>query len=302
MPGRGALSEEAEREESSSREWLRTAEGKLRELRERRQALLVQVRTLADDQRRLFEERQPGREALQAALGEHRSLGKELARLRAERDALRDRISATRGAMVARRPTRGRETGTSPAQVRREIAELELRQQTHALPLEEENALIERIRRLQPILAESEARAKNLEQEVRARAEKLDSLKALQEAAEQVAQKVESVHRERETRMKSMRDLLEEDGRRLAAMRAKGTARAELMTRLDAVQRTVAELERDVYRRMGESRQRRVEARRTIQEYNRSVREAVSGTAALNQSADAQLEALLKRGKVTLGG
>lgn len=302
MPARTALSEEAEQEEAKAREWLRGAEVKLRDLRERRAQLLTLVRALSDEQRRIFERRQPVRAELDGLLREHRALGQKLSELRHRRDELRARLEPAREALRSARARPGKEAHATPAQIRREMAELELRQQTMALSLADENALIDRIRRLRQGLGEAESAAALEEAQRKAAADMDASFRALREEFERLGADMAQARSERDAKMGEMRSRLEEDGRQLAEMRTKARARGEAMARLDALDRQVTELDREVRRVVGESRQRRLEARRTLQEYNRSVHETVSGDRALDRSAEAQLEELLKRGRVTLGG
>jgi hypothetical protein len=68
----------------------------------------------------------------------------------------------------------------------------------------------------------------------------------------------------------------------------------------DAMSREMATLDADARRIYGESRARREEAQRTLRAYTRP-RGRTNDEVATNL-ADAQLQELLKRGKITLGG
>jgi uncharacterized coiled-coil DUF342 family protein len=302
VPSRGAMAEEADPEERAGRQWLRAADARLHDLKDRRSRLLAQVRLLSDEQRRLYEERQPNRAQLEAALHDHRALGQEIGRLRSRRDELRNRLLPSREALREARPRRDRGVRLTAEQVRREIAILEMRQQTHALPLDEENALISRIRALRQDLDGLEKTAAAEAQATQARADLMVSYDALRNELAEVSKKMDSIRAEREARMAAMRVLLEEDGRRLGEMREKASARSVVMARLEETNQQVLELERQIRHKFDELRGRRVEARQTIRDYNRTVRDAVSSPTGLDQSAEAHLEALLKRGKVSLGG
>jgi hypothetical protein len=73
------------------------------------------------------------------------------------------------------------------------------------------------------------------------------------------------------------------------------------MEKIDAVSREMSELDREGRRLFGEMRARREEARRTVRAYSPAGRGRPGGSQA-DSRADAQLEELLKRGKITLGG
>ena len=99
-----------------------------------------------------------------------------------------------------------------------------------------------------------------------------------------------------------MRSQLVGVGQLVGEMREKARRRGEVMARLDALMTDLRGLEREAQRIVLASRQRRQEARRTIVEYNRDVRTKVGAGPTSERVADAQLEELLKRGRVTLGG
>ncbi len=86
----------------------------------------------------------------------------------------------------------------------------------------------------------------------------------------------------------------------VADLRAKGKARAEVMHKIDSVSREMNELDREGRRILGEIRARRDEARKTVRAYAPSRGRPASSI--VDRTADAQLEELLKRGKITLGG
>ncbi|MHB8352379.1 MAG: coiled-coil domain-containing protein, partial [Thermoplasmata archaeon] len=162
MPGGFHLSEEDERAELESRDRVRHAQGRLRELRDRRGLLLDQIHRLSDEQRAVHDRMAPDRDRVDATHEEYREFGHRLAEMRARRDALRVQLDR---ALAALRPARTSDRGLPdrkarggppmPAQLRREIAQLELRQQTQVLPVAEENALLDHLRGLRRGLEEA---------------------------------------------------------------------------------------------------------------------------------------------------
>ncbi len=302
MPPRGALSEEAEREEREDHEKLRSVDTKLRELRSRRDQFLTQVHQLSDEQKQLFDLRQPKQATLESTNDEHRELGRRLSELRRLRDQARSRLDEAVVAARFARQEMPRGAGVRPEQIRREMADLELRQQTTALPLTEENALIDRLRDLRRQLEEAEKNS----QAVLARQTKLKGLEEAVRSAraevDRLGDEFQKTKVERDRRMESMRAQLVEVGHLVADIREKSRRRGEAMARLDALMTDIRSREREGQRLVVASRQRRHEARRTIVDYNRSVRSSVGAGEPSERVAEAQLEELLKRGRVTLGG
>lgn len=303
MPGRPVLSEEAEKEEQADREEFYKTESKLRELRGRRQALVTEVRELSAKQKELYDARQPRQQALEATHAEHQGLGHALGDLRRRGDASRDALNRAMIALREYRATipKGSE-GPHPEQVKREIADLEMRQQTHALPLTEENQLIDRLRLLSKQLKESEKhRGESDARHQRLKALEAD-LSARRAEVDQIGPEMARLRAERDKKMQSMRDQLVEVGRLVADLRETARHRGEVMARLDAAHNEVMTLERQSEQLWKRKHDRAQEARSTVRDYNRAVRENVSGEGAYARVADAQLQELMKRGRITLSG
>ena len=189
-----------------------------------------------------------------------------------------------------------------PEEIRKEIAQLELRQQTHALPLPEENALIDHLRKLTQTLALAE-KNKTTQEGQHAKLKELEgALTARREEFGRLTNELARLRTERDGRMDSIRGKLVDAGRIVAGIREKAHARGLAMEKLRALGTQIAELERDADRLMQGSRARRQEARKVILDYQRSVRGPMDPETARARAADAQLEELLKRGKVVLRG
>jgi uncharacterized coiled-coil DUF342 family protein len=300
MPSRPPLSEEAEQEDRAERDELRRLEGKIREHRDRRQALVNEVRKLSDEQKTLFDARAPRQAALEATHAEHQALGRQLSDLRRQRDAARRRLDEALAALREVRYAGTPAERSSPDQIRREVATLEMRQQTHALPIAEENALIDRLRELTRELRLAEKEHAALDDRRRLVREREAAVAAARGEVERAGGALARAHADREAKMQSMRQQLTGVGGLVAEIRAKGKQRAEQMARLEAANREVVELERAADRLVARSRERRREARDSIRNYNRSVRDTLAGPDVYARNADAQLEQLLKRGRVTL--
>ena len=276
------LSDEDEQAERDGRARLRTLDAKLSTLFRRRQELIVEMRQLSGEQKALYDRRQAPQVEVEALYHEHGQMGHRIVELRKARDAAR---AAFQEAVVRLRELKlsfAPGERVHPDQLRREIAELELRQQTLALPLDEENALIARLRQRTQELKEAEARVTAAHVEV-----------------DRLGQELVKTKTERDAKMAEVRSKLEVAGGLVAELRAKGRARAEVMAQVDAVSREMADLEREGREILEHSRARRDEARKTLRTYTRRGR---TPEEMLASTAEAQLEELLKRGKVTLGG
>jgi len=302
MPARAHLSEEAEKEEAEERVKLRALQTKLRDLRDRRQMALSEVRKLADEQEALFNARHPGEEEVERIHAEYRELGHQLSEARGLREEGRRRLDEALAAAREFRSSLPRQEHARPEQIRKEMREMERRQQTTALPVKEENALIDQLRRLTKELAEAERdvgvqgerhlKLKELEKNLADRRAEFAKLNAT----------LEKVRTDRDARMTSIRTRLVEAGKLVAAIREKGKARSTAMDKLRAIDMQGNEVEREVDRLMRNSRDRRQEARAAINEYRRGVRGPMDMEALVAKQIDEQLEQLLKRGKVVLRG
>jgi uncharacterized coiled-coil DUF342 family protein len=294
------LSEEEEREDRADRDALDKIDAKLRDLRPRRQKLVEEVRRLSDDQRTLFESRAPRLASLEAADAEHRSLGHTLAGLRKDRDAARRAVDDALGRLREFRSLIPKGDHANPGQIRREIADLEMRQQTTALPIAEENALIGRVRELTKSLGAAEKSKAAVDDRARRQHELEEGMMAARKEVDRLGAELARVHTERDRRMQSIREQLVLEGKLVAEIREKARARGALMERLEGLNREVMGLEREGDRLVARQRDRRHEARQSLRNYNRSVRETTSGPDAYDRAAEAQLAELLKRGRVTL--
>lgn len=300
MSGRPQLSDDDEREDREDRARLREVDAQIHKLRARRQGLLDDVHRLSDEQRALYDRKQPLQSELDQIHADHRDLGRQIAELRPQRDAARRKADNALAAVRMARPVGGREDRVGPDQIRQEIARLELRQQTTALSVADENILIDYIRQLGRKLKEVEAS----QAVVKAEAEKG---RALEEELRRARAEVDAVQTrsvqlgaQRDGAMQAMRSHLMLIGQLMGQMREKAHQRGQAMAEVDELSRRLHDLERDAQQLINSSRARRQEARRTISQYSTGRRP--SQPTMVEASADAHLEELLKRGRVTLGG
>ncbi len=294
------LSDEEEHKNREDRDRLRSIDSKLTALHRHRQELIGEMRRLSSEQKALYDRRQVPQAEVEQLYARHAELGRELTELRKARDAAR---TAAEQAVVAFRELRltiGPAERVRPDQIRKEIQELELRQQTHALSLDDENALIARLRQRTHDLKDAEAHAQVALEHERQRKEAEARVAAARAEVERINAEFTKARAERDAMMGNVRAKLEAAGGLIADLRAKGRARADVMDQIDAVSREMHDLEREGRGLLAATRARQEEARRMVRAY--APRRGRTPEEALASVAEAQLNELLKRGKVTLGG
>jgi uncharacterized coiled-coil DUF342 family protein len=291
------LSEEVDREDRDDRQRLRTLEQRFETLLERRRVLLADFRKLSSEQRSLYDRRQQPQEEVEKLYQAHNQLGHRLVELRTARDQARRKVEE---AVIAKRElllTFKSDERERPDQIRREIAELELRQQTRALTIAEENELIARVRKRSADLKDAEARVQIVATHEAQRKEADLAIANARAEVERLGEEFRKAREERDRAMGTIRERLQEAGGMIAELRTKGKARAEAMRELDAVSRELDAVDREGRELLARSRARRAEAIKTIRQYSGRRR---PGEDALASIAEAHLEELMKRGKISL--
>ncbi|MGP8078797.1 MAG: hypothetical protein ACLQD8_00530 [Thermoplasmata archaeon] len=300
MPPRAFFSEQWQREEREERDRLRQLEARLNSLLDKRRELVGQVRGLSAKQQELYNRRQAPQAEAEQLHEEFGQLGRHLSELRRGCEAARRKLE---DAVIRRRElvlTFDRGERLNPEQVRREMAELELRQQTRALPIKEEDALIAELRQKAKELKEFEARKEIAAEHERQRHEADAAIVAARAEVARLVEEMETARSERDKRRGEIPARLEAAGALVAEMRVAGRARAELLTQLDVLGREIAEVEREGRELMARSRQRRADAREILKEYARPLPSPRRNDP--SAVAESHLEELMKRGKVTLRG
>ncbi|HTZ61536.1 MAG TPA: hypothetical protein VMC82_02685 [Thermoplasmata archaeon] len=300
MAPRAALSDDELDRERETRNRLRAIDARLGALQGKRDELIGEMRKLSAEQKALYDRRQAPQDEVQRLYDEHGLLGRRMTTLRNQRDAAR---RAAESAIIALRELKlsfAPGERLRPEQIRREIAELEHRQQTRALPIDEENALIAHLRQRHKDLKAAEAQTEVVAQHELQRKAAEERVGAARAEIERLGAELVATRGERDRKMAELRAKLVDAGGLVAELRAKGKARAEVMAKVDALSREMADLDREGRRLLGEMRSRRDEARRTIREY--APGRGRPGASMIDQAAEEQLQQLMKRGKVTLGG
>ena len=299
MPARPILSDEEERQEREDQDHLHLLDGKLDRLYEQRGELISEMRRLSAEQKALYDRRQAPQAEVEELYRAHGELGKELAQLRADRDRARQAVEEAVIRLRELKLTFSPGERVNPERLRKEIADLELRQQTRALSLEDENALIALARQKSKELKEAEARGSVVAEHERQRKEAEAGVGGARARLDGIVRTMAEKRTQRDVKMAEIRAKLATAGGLIADLRAKGRERADVMAKVDAASREIVEMEREGRRILGQIRVRRDEARKTLRAYTRPRRPVED---ILESAAEAHLEELLKRGKVTLGG
>ncbi len=266
MPSRALLSEQWQREDREERDRLRQLEGRLNTLLDQRHALIGQVRALSAKQKDLYNRRQVPQAEVERLHDEFGQLGKHLSELRSGCEKARQKLEES---VVRRRElvlTFERSERQNPEQLKREIAELELRQQTRALPIEDENALIAELRSKAKELQHIESRKAIALEHEKQRREAEEAIVAARLEVDRLVEEMAKARADRDKHMVDIRAKLEAAGAMVAEMRTAGRARAELMTQVDTVSREIAEVEKEGRELLARSRTRREDARKILQE------------------------------------
>ncbi len=277
------FSDQWRRAEREEREQLRRLEARLDELRARRRDLLGKIRELTTKQREVYQRREGPQTEAERLYHESGELNRHLADLRRAvekvRQTLEDAVVRRRELVLTFSPVER----LNPEQLKREIAELELRQQTTALSLDDEKALLVQLRRKVQELKDFEARKELVTQHEAQRKELETTITTSRAEIDRIVKEMQQVRAERDKRKVDIPASLEAAGAAAAELRVMGSERAELMTQADALGREIAEIEREGRELLARHHQRQEDAREILREYARplpSNGSADSGSAA----------------------
>jgi uncharacterized coiled-coil DUF342 family protein len=300
VPPLSHLTEEDEVAERESRDRLRAAERRRHELFDRREAVLAQVHAISDQQRELESTRRPVEMQAESFQGQWRELGHLLSEKNAARNEIRAQLDKAAAAWRERRAGPREPEFRSVEAIEREVAQLERRQQTQVLSLADENAMIDQMRGLRREREEAvkrKAQRDVAQMDARSVAE---TLATLRKQFEEIGVEIAALRKQRDQLLQSTRAELQATGGVVAQIRAKSKARAELFQKMRDIGVQLGEVDREIGELLRTTKSKRDEARRTVTEYNRSVRTAVAGPAAYANAAEERLARLMKEGRVRL--
>lgn len=303
MPFRGSPPPREEEHDEKERElWkdIRSQEHKLRGMKEKRAEMLALARRLGEEAMDLQGRRGPLYEEVEKLHQEFRDLGKRTGEIRSERDKMHGRMDQLRIELREEGAGHDRRDRPRPDRLVQEIAALEKKQQTTAMPLKEENALIDRMRELRAQMTEAEKNQsvwKAKDSTLMGLREEMDLLR---KKDEELSREFEQVRKRRGEVMGKVKGQLVEVGHLVAEIRAKGKARAELLSKVDTLSDEIRELERGVMGMLHQSREKKMEARKLLDDHNRSVRQMTRNEDLLSRTTEDNLKNLFKNGKISL--
>jgi uncharacterized coiled-coil DUF342 family protein len=293
------LSEEDEAAELATQDRLREVESRARALQERRYRTVAEADRLTGELEALRKVWSAKEREVGDARHAFREIGGRLDELRAERTRARAQIEELRAKLGALPRPKGETARLGVERIRRQILDLQVRQQTVALSLPDENAIIDRIRELQRTFATAEA---GLAAEQKERGERAAVEKAIREAQAQtdrLAEEAARLHALRRSQFESIRARREAEQGALGALRDKVRARDALDASVKTLSGQLTDCEGEIRGLLRESRDRRREARETLHEFGRRARPPEGAPA---DQAERQLSDLLRNGKIRLGG
>ncbi len=279
------------------RDELRALEAKVDELTARRRSLIEQFRKLSSEQKALYDQRHGSEGHAEGLHREHNQLGRRLAELRVARDQARAKVEEAvirrRELLLAFDPAEREK----PEKIRKEIAELEMRQQTKALSIDEERSLVALLRQRTADLQQAEGRAGVVADHARLREESDAAVAAARAEVDRLGHEMVAAQAERDRAMVGLRGRLQDAGSIVAELRAKGLARAEAMKEVDRCSRELEEVNAAGRALLARFREQRDDFARTSRQNQLRRRPQEEALASI---AEENLTQLLKRGKVTL--
>ena len=287
-------------EERAERHRLDQLDAKIRELRPKRQALIQELLRLSEQQRDMFNSRGPQQARLEELHEAHRKLGRELGPLRSELDRARRARDDRLGVVRELRGSMPKSARSPVDQLKKEMVKLELEQQTRAVPLDEENALINRMRQLRKEVAAAESGAAEMTKRVEALRAAEGAFETARADVDRLRKALEDQRTARDQAMESLKGELVVAGQAMARLREQAQIRGAVRRELDDLDRTLRGMEREFDDLRRQHRARRGEARRVIVDHNRSARRAVSDPSEMDRAVDDRMQQLLKEGKIRL--
>jgi uncharacterized coiled-coil DUF342 family protein len=280
---------------------LEQAEIKLQSLLEKRDALNQEAQLLRKERDLVHEKKRELTGKLRELKDRRASFAAEARFHRARRDELQ---AKAKGLIAMKRKMRGSahpDVGAELRAVKRQVSQMEMRQQTASLTIQKENELLEaikggfkRLRELEALKAEQDAISKEIRDIDSGITEFFEAAEKEHLEAVGLSEKAKSVHAEATELMRSVATLVAEgDEKHESYLSARSKA--------DEVHAKVVEMRDKVLTIKGARRAEAREARDILRKQNRSVRQALYDEKKLEASADEALKALLQKGRVEIG-
>ena len=280
---------------------LEKAEIKLQSLLEKRDALNDEGRVLRQERDLVHEKKRELSGRFRELKGQRSALVAEARAHRARRDAFQQKAKALIEMRRRLRTKMGGSLGEELRRAKREVAAMELRQQTATLTLAEENELLDdlkarlrQMRELEGLKKEQDGVFKEVQDVDASITELFAHADREHKAAVEASDKARAFDEELDALVASITTLGQEgDQKHEAYLDAKAKA--------DEIHAKVLEMREKVLSERTTKRAEAREARDLIRAQNRAVRAALLDEKKLEASADEALQALLRKGRVEIG-
>ena len=277
---------------------LDTAEIKLETLIQRRDQLNAQAAVFRQERDVLHKQRKEVTEQMRALRDERDALVREM---RGHRDRRNELQAKARELIELKRKVRGQmrtSIGGDLERLRREVKDLDMRQQTSPMKLEEENALLDDLRGKLRELKELEG-LQSEQDKVTVEVKDLDaSITDLFKAADLEHELVVKLSTEQKERHERLVGLVNQIAALIAEANAKHEEFLKIREKADESHQKAVEMREKVLSIRGAKRAEIREARNLIREQNLTVRKALLDDRKLDKAADEALQVLLKKGRV----
>lgn len=279
---------------------LQQAEIKLESLLEKRDAL-NQESALARQERDMVHEKKRELSAKLREIKDRRAnLAAEARAHRAKRDEFQGKAKALIELKRKLRSQSGLSASDELRRMKRQMQEMELKQQTASLSLAEENDLIDeikehvkRVKELQTLKDEQDKITKEVRDMDGTITELFAKADAEHKLASEFSAQAQAVHQETLELVQAISGLIVEGN-------AKHEAFLEARAKADETHAKVVEMREKVLSIRGAQRSEQREARDALRDQNRSVRRNLYDEKKLEEAADAAVRALLSKGRVEI--
>jgi uncharacterized coiled-coil DUF342 family protein len=280
---------------------LEHAEIKLQSLMDRRMVLNQEANVLRQERDLVHERKRELLVGVRELRARRAALIAEVRRRRQERDAFQQQAKALIDGKRKLRGQGGRSAGEELRAIRRQVSEMEMRQQTATLSLSQENRLLDdlkgmlrRLRDLEVLKADEDRVAKEVRNLDATITDLFASADRAHKAAAEASDAARALDGDLDQLLAGVRILAAEGDQHHAAY-------LEAKTKADEVHGKVVAMREKVLTSRDAARAERREARDLLRAQNRSVRHALLDPKKLEESADEALQSLLKKGRVEIG-
>jgi uncharacterized coiled-coil DUF342 family protein len=281
---------------------LDNAEIKLESLIQRRDALNAEAAAARQERDLLNNQRKGLSDQIRALRDERDALVREM---RAHRDRRNELQGKARELIELKRKVRGQmhtSIGGDLERLRREVKELEMRQQTSPMKLDEENALLDDLRGKLRELKNLEG-LKGDQDRVYREVKDLDaSITDLFKAADLEHELVVTLSAEQKDRHEKLVGLVNQIAGLVEEANKKHDEFLKVRERADEFHQKAVEMREKVLTIRNEKRAEIREARNLIRQQNLTVRKELLDDKKLDKAADEALQVLLKKGRVEMKG